>query len=112
MTDGDQIRLQEWWMKEVMDITGRVIKAEEKRQEQARARAMKTLGEYRTEADIQEAYAYGMITSAKRDRLMNMLEKNCVESSAMYEAKLKLLREEWEVSKQLLEELKAKEAGA
>ena len=111
MTDGECIRLHEWWMKEIKDITKKVMQAEEKRQAQVRARAQKTLGEYQTEADIQDAYAYGLITSAKRDRLMNLLEQTTVETSAEYEAKLTLLREEWETSKQLVDEMKAKEAA-
>ena len=108
MNREDEIRLREWWMDQLRAITKKLIDEENRREERARVKAQKALGEYQTEADIQDAYAYGVITEAKRDKLMDLLEKgtfNALEDKD-YRMRMDFLQQDWQNQKEILEKLK------
>lgn len=104
MTHTDVMMLQSWWMARLRELTDSVNKAEEKRQGKVRRSVEKQLGEYRTFADVQDAYGCGVISSKKRDRLYDLLEKMTVEPDKLYEAKIALLSELYQTAKQIFRE--------
>jgi hypothetical protein len=57
------------------------------------------MGDYKTFADIQDAYGMGMISEKKRDRLYDLLEQSKPEPDRLYESKLALLAELYEIAK-------------
>ena len=108
MTREEEIRLREWWVDQLRAITKKLMDDEERRASREQAKAQKALGEYKTEADIQDAYAYGMITEAKRDKLMDLLEKGIYQAKENrdYKMRLEFLQEDWQNQKEILERLK------
>ena len=106
MRDELNIKMREWWIKELREITERVIKEEEKRQSREKAKYIKKLGEYRTYNDIQEAYGVGVITEKQFDRLADLLEKSQPEPDELYKAKIELLQEMYQEQKKLIEEIR------
>ena len=104
MKHSDVMLLQSWWMARLQKLTDCVNKEEEKRQDKVRRGVEKQLGEYRTFADVQDAYGCGMISSKKRDRLYDLLEKRNVEPDKMYEAKIALLTELYQNARQIFSE--------
>lgn len=114
MTRDQEIMLRKWWMEQLRGITKRLMEAEERRVETERVKAQKALGEYQTENDIQEAYAWGMITDAKRDKLLDLLEKKdgAQPESEMYRLKLDFLQEDYQHQKELMEQLTMEESEA
>jgi len=109
MTREEEIRLREWWMEQLKDITKKLMDKENRREESERMKAQKALGEYQTEADIQEAYAYGTISDAKRDRLLDLLEKGTTKAQEDkdYRLRINFLMEDYQNQKEILERLKA-----
>ena len=101
------IAMREWWLGELGALTEKVMKQEEKRQERERAKGEKALGEYRSYADIQDAYGCGAITERQYDRLMDALEKRNIRPDSLYEAKLELLQEEYQEQNAILVREKA-----
>ena len=114
MTRDQEIMLRKWWMEQLRGITKRLMNAEARRIDAERVKAQKQLGEYQTETDIQEAYAWGMITDAKRDKLLDLLEKKdgAQTESEMYRLKLDFLQEDYQHQKELLENLTMEESEA
>jgi len=114
MTREEEIRLREWWLEQLKGITGKLIAEEERRAERERLKAQKVLGEYRTESDIQDAYAYGVITAAKRDKLMDLLEKGTfnAEEDRDYRLRMDFLQEDWQNQKEILARLKTADMEA
>ncbi len=114
MTRDQEIMLRKWWMEQLRGITKRLMEAEERRVETDRVKAQKQLGDYQTENDIQEAYAYGQITDAKREKLLDLLEKKdgAAAESEMYRLKLDFLQEDYQHQKELLENLTMEESEA
>lgn len=107
MTREEEIQVRKWWLDQLKEITRKVMDAEDRRVERERVKAQKQLGEYQTENDIQEAYAYGMITDAKRDKLLDLLEKadfNPAEDR-MYRLKIDFLQEDFQNQKEIIERL-------
>ena len=100
----DMMALQSWWMAKLRDLIEKVKKEEEKRQERAKRGVEKQLGEYKTFADVQDAYGCGVISEKKRDRLYDLLEKQNIEPDRMYEAKMNLLTELYQTAKQIFSE--------
>lgn len=100
----DVMALQSWWMGQLRELTNKVNKEEEKRQEKARRAAERSMGEYKTYADIQDAYGCGVISAKKRDRLYDLLEQKNVEPDILYEAKIGLLTELYQTAKQIFSE--------
>jgi hypothetical protein len=92
------MQLQLWWMEEIKKLTGKVLKQEEKRQETARKKGTKLLGDMDIERreDIDDLYAFGAITDAKRNKLISLWEDMQPEPSELYNLKLKLLQEAYE----------------
>ena len=72
--DKEIVAVQTWWMGEVKALTQKVMEQEAKRQAKAQAKSERLLGEYRTYADVQDAYGCGVISARKRDRLFDLLE--------------------------------------
>ncbi len=107
MTRDQEIELRKWWMGQLRAISKKLMDAEARREEAERAKAQKTLGEYQTESDIQDAYAYGVITEAKRDKLMDLLEKKdgAQAEDEMYRLKLDFLMEDFQHQKELIGQL-------
>ena len=97
----DVMELQSWWMARLQELTEQVNKEEEKRQAKVRRGVERQLGEYKTFADVQDAYGCGVISAAKRDRLYDLLEKQNVEPAKLYEAKIALLTELYQTAKQI-----------
>lgn len=92
------MQLQLWWMEELKKMTGNVMRQEEKRQEAARKKNAKLFGDMDIERreDIDDLYAYGAITDAKREKLINLWEEMQPEPGELYNLKLKLLKEAYE----------------
>ena len=59
MSDKEKIKLQQWWMEQLRDLTRKVMKEEEKRQAKVTAKASSMLSEYSSRDDIVEAYGMG-----------------------------------------------------
>lgn len=104
--DKDIVALQTWWMGELKELTRKVMEQEEKRQARERKQSEKMMGDYRTYADIQDAYGMGVITERKRDKLMDLLEKANPEEDRIYRMKLDMLREMYQIAKNAVEERK------
>ena len=104
MKPTDVMQLQSWWMAKLRELTDKVNKEEEKRQAKVRRGVEKQLGEYRTFADVQDAYGCGVISSAKRDKLYDLLEKQEASPDKMYEAKIALLSELYQTARQIFSE--------
>ena len=104
MTDKEIVALQTWWMKEVQAITKKVIEQEERRQANAQKKADRLMGEYRTYSDIQDAYGCGVISARKRDRLYDLLEQRDSDHDGLYNAKLEMLGEMFQIAKQAVED--------
>ena len=102
--DRDIVAVQTWWMDELKALTKKVMDQEEKRQARLRAKADKELGEYRTYADVQDAYGCGVITARKRDRLYDLLEQYTPEEDGVYRMKLEMLGEMFQIAKQAVED--------
>lgn len=114
MTREEEIRLRTWWMGQLRAITNKLIDAENRREERERVKTQKALGEYQTAADIQDAYAYGVITEAKRDKLMDLLDKgtfNATEDKD-YRLRMDFLQEDYQNQKEILEKLKTADMEA
>ena len=104
MTDKEIVALQSWWMGEVQAITKKVIEQEERRQANAQKKADRLMGEYKTFGDIQDAYGCGVISARKRDRLYDLLEQKKTEPDVLYNAKLEMLGEMYQIAKQAVED--------
>ena len=100
----DVMQLQSWWMARLKELTDKVNKEEEKRQEKVRRGVDRQLGEYRTFNDVQDAYGCGVISEKKRDRLYDLLERQNVEPDWLYEAKISLLTELYQTAKRIFSE--------
>ena len=107
MTKRQEILLRQWWMEQLRAISKKLMDAEARREEAERVKAQKMLGEYQTESDIQDAYAYGVITKAKRDKLMDLLEKKdgAPAEDEMYRLKIEFLQEDFQHQKELIGQL-------
>ena len=93
-----------WWIDQIREITAKVVKEEEKRQEKVRAKNLKKLGDYRTYSDIQDAYGVGVITEKEFDRLAELLEKSDPEPDTLYREKMNLLQELYQEQKKIIAE--------
>ena len=98
------IALQTWWMGEVKALTQKVMDQEAKRQARDQAKSERLLGEYKTYADVQDAYGCGVISARKRDRLYDLLEKVKPEEDDLYRMKLDMLAEMYQIAKQAVED--------
>lgn len=98
------MQLQSWWMARLRELTDKVNQEEEKRQAKVRRGVEKHLGEYKTFADVQDAYGCGVISAKKRDKLYDLLEKQNIEPDKMYEAKIALLSELYQTARQIFSE--------
>ena len=98
------VALQTWWMGEVKALTQKVMDQEAKRQARDQAKSERLLGEYKTYADVQDAYGCGVISARKRDRLYDLLENvNPVEDD-LYRMKLDMLAEMYQIAKQAVDD--------
>lgn len=98
------MQLQSWWMARLRELTDKVNQEEEKRQAKVRRGVERQLGEYKTFADVQDAYGCGVISEKKRDRLYDLLEKQNVDPDWFYEAKIQLLSELYQTARQIFSE--------
>ena len=104
MKPTDVMQLQSLWMARLKELTEKVNKEEEKRQEKVRRGVDRQLGEYRTFNDVQDAYGCGVISAAKRDRLYDLLERQNVAPDRMYEEKIALLSELYQTARRIFSE--------
>ena len=104
--DKEVIALQTWWMGELKAITQKVMNQETRRQDRARERAEKQLGEYRTFNDVQDAYGCGVISARQRDRLYDLLEQGTPQNDDVYEMKIAMLHEMYQTAKKIVEDRK------
>ena len=104
MKANKQIELQNWWLSVLRRVTQNVMEEEEKRQERIKKTNLKKMGEYRTEADIMDAYGCGVITAAKKDKLLDLLEEldRAAENDELYTMKLELLSEFGQIAKNVI----------
>jgi hypothetical protein len=105
MSDKEKIKLQQWWMEQLRDLTRKVMKEEEKRLENAKKKCFSLLGEYSSIDDINEAYGVGNITEKQRDRLVDLWERANDGGDPLYEAKITLLQEAYEEAQRIMQEL-------
>ena len=106
LLDSDIVAVQSWWMGIVQQITRQVMDEEERRQTRARKKAEKSLGEFRTFVDVQDAYGCGVISEKKRDKLYDLLEQVKPEEDRTYQMKLDMLSEMYQIAKQAVEDHK------
>ena len=107
MTRDQEIQLRKWWMDQLRELTGKLITAQARKEDAERLKAQKQLGEFSTYTDIQDAYAYGTISEAKRDKLLDLLEKKdgAPTEDEMFRLKIDFLQEDYRHQKELLEQL-------
>ncbi|MBO7709887.1 MAG: hypothetical protein J6S83_05430 [Lachnospiraceae bacterium] len=98
------MQLQSWWIARLRELTDKVNQEEEKRQAKVRRGVERQLGEYKTFADVQDAYGCGVISEKKRDRLYDLLEKQNVDPDWFYEAKIQLLSELYQTARKIFSE--------
>lgn len=100
------LQMREWWVAELQAITKRVIAEEEKRQVRERRKAEKMMEsiECHTISDLRDAYACGLITENKFQKLADLLENRMPDPGSLYEAKLELLGELYTEQKQILDD--------
>jgi hypothetical protein len=94
MNDKQTIRLQRWWMAQIRAITLKVMKDEQKRLDRIKRKNMAILGDLDIEkkSDIDDLYAYGVITDRKREKLLDLFEQ-AENPDELYQAKINLLQE-------------------
>ena len=105
MRDKEKIRLQQWWMEQLRDLTRKVMKEEEKRQAKVTAKASAMLSEYSSRDDIVEAYGMGIITEKQMDKVLDMWDQANEGHSEIYEGKIALLQEAYEEAQRIMQEL-------
>ena len=105
MNDKEKIRLQQWWMEQLRELTRKVMKEEEKRQAKAAAKAASALGEYTSRDDILEAYGFGSITERQRDKLLDMWDEVNENGSGLYDAKIALLQDAYQEAQGIMRDL-------
>lgn len=103
MKKSDDILLREWWLKELGDLTEKVIREEERRQIREGEKGRRALEGYGDRRDIEDAYAYGMITERKYNLLIRAWEQTEPKESNLYQMKIELLQELYEEQKTILE---------
>ncbi|SMC39274.1 hypothetical protein [Aristaeella lactis] len=105
-TKKEAIQLQTWWMGVIKRVTQNVIAEEDKRQGKAKARSEDKLADYAKREEIQEAYGYGFITEKQMDKLLDLWDEreNGAKPDRMYELKIKLLTEFYQMAKQVIED--------
>ena len=106
MTDAQKIKLQRWWMEQLREITRKTMQAEDKRQQKARAKAVKELANFSIERreDIDDLYGYGVITDRKREKLIELFD-GMVNHDELYQAKIDLLQDAYAEAQQVMRDL-------
>ena len=106
MTDAQKIKLQRWWMEQLRAITRKTMQAEDKRQQKARAKAVKELANFSIERreDIDDLYGYGVITDRKREKLIELFD-GMVNHDELYQAKMDLLQDAYAEAQQVMRDL-------
>ena len=109
LTDSQIVELQKWWLGELKKITANEIRTEEIRQDRAMRKTFKDLDGYRGVGDILDAYGMGCISSRKKDRLMDLMEKRDMMQfeDPMHQAKMNLLQELGDTARQIIAEKSA-----
>jgi hypothetical protein len=102
MSDKEKIKLQQWWMQQLRELSRKVIKEEEKRQAKASSKAEKILADFSSRDDIIEAYGIGSISERTMEHLLDMWDEVNQGGSEMYEAKIALLQEAYEEANRVL----------
>ena len=102
-----KIQLQRWWMEKLREMTRKVMKEEEGRQEKIRKKFTAFLSDYSSRDEIIEAYGFGTITEWKRDKLLDMWDSSSQGASELYDAKIALLQDAYEEAQRILRELGA-----
>lgn len=106
MTDVHKVKLQRWWMEQLRGITRKTMQAEDKRQQKARAKAVKDLADLNIERreDIDDLYGYGVITDRKRDKLLDLFDQ--IENpDELYQAKIDLLQDAYSEAQKILRDI-------
>lgn len=107
MDDKIKIQLQRWWMEKLREITRKVMKEEENRQNKMKKMFASHLSEYSSRDEIIEAYGFGSISESKRDKLLDMWDCSNQGSSELYDEKILLLQEAYAEAQRILRELGA-----
>ena len=102
-SDKNIIALHRWWTGQLQQITTKVMLDEEKRQAKAAKKASDALADYRNRDEIIDAYGFGFISERKKDKLLDLWDEREQASypEELYQMKLNLLRELYEVSKNI-----------
>lgn len=100
------IELQTWWLGELQKLTQKVIDEEDKRQKKAKAKSNDKLADYNSRDEIRDAYGYGCITEKQMEKLMDMWDEreNGMKPDRLYESKLQLLSEFYQLAKRVIED--------
>lgn len=112
MNDRDLIDLQKWWMNELKLLTQKVMNAEDKRQAKVRNKKADILADADVERkeDIDDLYAYGVITAKKREKLLNIFEE--IETPGrLYREKLDMLQDMYQIAKEIIRDKEAQMNG-
>lgn len=110
MTDltKEVIELQTWWLGELQKLTQKVMDEEDKRQKKAKAKSEDKLADYKSREEIRDAYGYGCITEKQMEKLMDMWDEreNGMQPDRLYESKIQLLSEFYQLAKRVIDDAK------
>ena len=99
------VTVQNWWMKELQQLTKKVMLEEEKRQNKVLKKYNDALADYASTDQILDAYGFGCITERKKDKLLDLWEQReqAMYHDEVYQMKLDLLSELYQVSKNIVD---------
>ena len=92
-------------MAELQKITQKVVEQEERRKFKAEEKYKDLLEEYKSRDEIIDAYGYGFLTEKMKDKLLDIWDKVKENSNCEYEAKIGLLQDFYEESKEIVRRL-------
>ena len=109
MTGNETVKLHKWWMSELQKITQKVVEQEEKRKVKEEKKYKELLADYESREQIIDAYGYGCITEKQLNKLLDIWDKVKENSNSQYQAKIDLLQDFYEESKEIVRRLEKEE---
>ena len=106
-----RIKAQEWWLKQLRELTGKVMAQEDKRRAKVMQKNQDALADYKSEAEIREAYGYGFITERKCEKLLNLWEESYAGESEEYRHKIAILSDLYTEAKNVMQDLQGVNNG-
>ena len=106
MNKKETIALQSWWLGVLQKTTKTVMNEEAKRQKKAAEKSEDRLADYNSRDEIRDAYGYGFITEKQMEKLLDLWDEreNGTQPDSLYERKLQLLSEFYQMEKRVIED--------